>query len=78
MSNNTSSEHLFQQSDGELRNIGVWVYSDREVEIFRIGYSLDPENRRQREVISIKTEGRVHLRKGWQVVNLSKFRICWD
>jgi len=78
MSNNTSSEHLFQQSDGELRNIGVWVYSDREVEIFRIGYSLDPGNRRQREVISIKTEGRVHLRKGWQVVNLSKFRICWD
>jgi len=78
MSNNTSPEHLFQQSDGELRNTGVWVYSDSEVEIFRIGYSLDPGNRIQREVISIKTEGRVHLRKGWQVVNLSTFRICWD
>ena len=78
MSNNTSPEHLFQQSDGELRNIGVWVYSDSEVEEFSFGYSLDPGSRRQREIISLRTDGRVHLRKGWQVVNLSTFRICWD
>jgi hypothetical protein len=78
MSNNTSSEPFIQQSDSELREIGVWVYSDSEVEKFSFGYSLDPGNRRQREVISMKTEGPVHLRKGWQVMNLSTFIICWD
>ena len=78
MSNYTSPEPFIQQPDNELRKIGVWVYSDSEIEIFRFGYSLDPGNRRQREVISIKTEGRVHLREGWQVVNLSTYKICWD
>jgi len=78
MSNYTSPEPFIQQSDSELRKIGVWVYSDSEVEIFRFSYSLDPGNRIQREVTSIKTEGRVHLRKGWQVVNLSSVRMCWD
>ncbi len=78
MSNYTSPEPFIQQPDSELRNIGVWVYSDSEVEKFSFGYSLDPGNRKQREVMSIETEGRVHLRKGWQVVNLSTFKICWD
>jgi hypothetical protein len=58
--------------------IDAWVYSDSEVEIFSFGFSLDPGNRRQREVLSIRTEGRVHLRKGWQVVNLSSGIMCWD
>jgi len=78
MSNYTSPEPFIQQSDSELRKIGVWVYSDSEVEKFSFRYSLDPGNRIQREVTSIKTEGRVHLRKGWQVVNLSSVTICWD
>jgi len=78
MSNYTSPEPFIQQSDSELRKIGVWVYSDSEVEKFSFRYSLDPGNRRQREVTSIQTEGRVHLRKGWQVVNLSSVTMCWD
>ncbi|NOR47119.1 MAG: hypothetical protein GQ533_03605 [Methanosarcinaceae archaeon] len=78
MSNYTSPEPFIQQPDSELRTIGVWVYSDSEVEKFSFGYSHDPGNRRQREVISIGTEGPVHLRKGWQVVNLSSKIICWD
>jgi hypothetical protein len=78
MNNYTSPELFIQQPDSELRKIGEWVYSDSEVEKFCFGYSFDPGNRRQREVISMKTEGPVHLRKGWQVVNLSTFIICWD
>ena len=78
MSNYTSPEPFIQQPDSELCKIGVWVYSDSEVEKFSFRYSLDPGNRIQREVTSIQTDGRVHLRKGWQVVNLSSVIMCWD
>jgi len=78
MNNYTSPEPFIQQPDSELCKIGVWVYSDTEVEKISFDYSLDPGNRIQREVTSIRTERGVHLRKGWQVVNLSSVTICWD
>ena len=78
MSNYTYHESFIQQPDRELRKIDIWVYSDSEVEKFSFHYSLDPGNRINREVLSIGTEGWVHLRKGWQVVNLSVNTIAWD
>lgn len=78
MSNYTYRESFIQQPDHELRKIGVWVYSDSEVEKVRFSYSLDPENRINREILSIGTDTGVHLRKGWQVVNLSVNIESWD
>ena len=78
MSNYTYQESFIQQPDREPRKIDVWVYSDSEVEKVRFSYSFDPENRINREVLSIGTEGWVHLRKGWQVVNLSVNIGSWD
>lgn len=78
MSNYTYRESFIQQPDHELRKIGVWVYSDSEIEKVRFSYSLDPENRINREILSIGTDTGVHLRKGWQVVNLSVNIESWD
>lgn len=78
MSNYTYRESFIQQPDHELRKIGVWVYSDSEVEKVRFSYSLDPENRINREILSIGTDTGVHLRKGWQLVNLSVNIESWD
>jgi hypothetical protein len=78
MSNYTYRESFIQQPDHELRKIGVWVYSDSEIEKVRFGYSLDPENRINREILSIGTDTGVHLKKGWQVVNLSISIESWD
>jgi len=71
MSNYTSPEPFFQQRDREFRKISVWVYSDSEVEKVRFRFNLDPENRIDRRDLSIGTDTGVHLKKGWQVVNLS-------
>lgn len=78
MSNYTYRESFIQQPDHELRKIGVWVYSDSEIEKVRFSYSLDPENRINREILSIGTYTGVHLRKGWQLVNLSVNIESWD
>lgn len=78
MSNYTYRESFIQQPDHELRKIGVWVYSDSEIEKVRFSYSLDPENRINREILYIGTDTGVHLKKGWQVVNLSINIESWD
>lgn len=70
MSNYTSLEPFSE--------IKAWVYSDSEVEKFRFSYSRDPGNRINREILSISTDGWVHLNRGWQVVNLSSGIMCWD
>ncbi len=77
MSNYTSPESFFQQPR-EHQTFDAWVYSDSEVEKVRFHFYLDPENRIDREALSIGTEGWVHLRKGWQVVNLSVGISTWD
>ena len=75
MSNYTSPESFFQQHR-EHRTFDAWVYSDSEVEKVRFYFHLNPENRIDRKLLSIGTG--VHLRKGWQVVNLSVNTIAWD
>ncbi|HUV83557.1 MAG TPA: hypothetical protein VMW53_10865 [archaeon] len=78
MSNYTSPEPFFQQRDREFRKISVWVYSDCEVEKVRFRFNLDPGNRIDRRYLSIGTGTGVHLRKGWQLVNLSVGIGFWD
>ncbi len=78
MSNYTYRESFIQQPDHELRKIDVWVYSDSEVEKVRFNFNLDPQNRINREILSIGTDTGVHLKKGWQVVNLSINIESWD
>ena len=52
--------------------IYAWVYSDREIEKFGFYFSLDPRNSLSGISMDIMTdEGRVHLKKGWQVVGIS-------
>jgi hypothetical protein len=77
MSNYTPPESFVQQSS-EHRTFYAWVYSDSEVENVRFNFHLNPENRIDRRDLSMRTEGRVHLRKGWQVVNLSVGIGFWD
>ncbi|MBU3967945.1 MAG: hypothetical protein KKG76_11345 [Euryarchaeota archaeon] len=80
MSNYTSPEHFIDMPYYEYdSDIDAWVYSDSEVEKFSIDFSLDPKNSIDRIVLSVMTkDGRVHLRKGWQVVKLSIGKIAWD
>jgi hypothetical protein len=78
MSNYTSPESFFQQPR-EHQTFDAWVYSDSEVEKVRFYFHLNPENRIDRRSLSIGTVvGGVHLRKGWQVVNLSVGMRSWD
>lgn len=58
--------------------IDAWVYSDTEIEKVRFYFYLDPANRINRRALSIGTDGWVHLKKGWQVVNLSGGIVAWD
>jgi hypothetical protein len=80
MSNYTSPEHLIDMPYYEYDSkFGAWVYSDSEIEKFSFYFGIDPRNRNDRIALSIMTdEGRVHLRKGWQIVNLSLGKIAWD
>ena len=57
---------------------GAWVYSDSEIEKIRFHYYLDPLNYSEGRALSISTPGWVHLKKGWQVVNLSRGISYWD
>lgn len=58
--------------------IGAWVYSDTEIEKIRFDFYLDPKNRNSSIALSIRTQGWVHLNKGWQVVNLSRGITYYD
>ena len=66
------------QYPGSSPRIDAWVYSDTEIEKIHFYYHLDPENRNDRIVLSIGTDGLIHLKKGWQVVNLSSGIMVWD
>ena len=70
MSNHTSLKPLSE--------IDAWVYSDSDVEKISFYFELDPQTHSDRESLVIDTYGRVNLRKGWQMVNLSVNRIVWD
>lgn len=81
MSNYTSPGHFIDMPSDEFDSkIDAWVYSDSEIEKFSFYFGLDPKNSNiNRIALSIMTdEGRVHLRKGWQVVNLSLGKLMWD
>jgi len=58
--------------------IGAWVYSDTEIEKITFHYYLDPLNYSEGRALSISTQGWVNLKKGWQVVNLSRGISYWD
>jgi hypothetical protein len=80
MSNYTSPGSFVNQSEypQSSPSIDAWVYSDTEIENISFNYYLDPENRNDRIVLSIGTDGWIHLKKGWQVVNLSRGIMVWD
>lgn len=80
MSNYTSPEPLInsQQYPGSPPRIDAWVYSDNEIEKVRFYFYIDPKNRINRRALSIGTDGWIHLKKGWQVVNLSRGILNWD
>lgn len=73
MSNYVSPESFVKQSQypESSPRIDAWVYSDSEIEKVRFYFDLDPKNRINRRALSIGTDGWVHLKKGWQVVDLS-------
>lgn len=72
MSNYTPPEHFTTMPIPEPPpEINAWVYSDSEIEKVRFYFYLDPRNRMSGISLDIGTDGWVHLRKGWQVVNLS-------
>lgn len=56
----------------------AWVYSESEIEKFSFFFERDPHDRINREKLSIRTEGGVHLGKGWQSVKLSEGIMSWD
>ncbi len=73
MSNYTSPEPFIKPPYPESPpKIDAWVYSDSEIEKVSFYFYLDPKNRINQIALSIGTEGWVHLREGWQVVNLSE------
>ena len=81
MSNYTPSEHFIDSPyyGPDSKVIDAWVYSDNDVDKFGLFFTIDPRNRINRIVLSIDTEGGgIHLRKGWQIVNLSLQKIAWD
>jgi len=72
MSNYTSPEPFIKMPVPESPSkIGAWVYSDSEIEKVSFYFYLEPSDRINQTSLDIGTEGWVHLRKGWQVVNLS-------
>ncbi len=81
MSNYTPSEHFIDSTyyGVDSKVIDAWVYSDNDVDKFGLYFTIDPRNRINRIALSISTEGGgIHLRKGWQIVNLSLQKIAWD
>jgi hypothetical protein len=56
----------------------AWVYSESEIEKFSFFFERDPHDRINRKILSIRTEGGVHLGKGWQSVKLSEGIMSWD
>lgn len=80
MSNYSSPESFVDPSQYPQSSprIYAWVYSDTEIEKIHFYYHLDPENRNDRIVLSIGTDGWIRLKKGWQLVNLSSGIMVWD
>lgn len=87
MSNYKSPEHFNNMSISESDpKIDAWVYSDSEVEKVSFSFYLDPKNSIYKSesfssgiALEISPQGWwVHLKKGWQVVNLSLGKIYWD
>ncbi|MCZ7382447.1 MAG: hypothetical protein O8C64_12870 [Candidatus Methanoperedens sp.] len=84
MSNYKAPEHFNSMPSDP--NINTWVYSDSEVEKVRFSFFLDPRTAQYESEFSnsgtaldINTQDWwVHLRKGWQVVKLSRGQIAWD
>ncbi len=72
MSNYTTPEHFIKMPIPESPpKTEAWVYSDSEIEKVSFYFYLEPNDRINQTSLDIGTEGWVHLRKGWQVVNLS-------
>lgn len=71
MSNYIPPEH-FTTMRNSPPEIDAWVYSDSDVEKVRFYFYLDPRNPHIGISMYIGTDGWVHLRKGWQVVNLKR------
>ncbi len=81
MSNYTPSEQFINSPyyGRDSKVIDAWVYSDNDVYNFGLVFNIDPGNRINRIALSISTDGGgIHLRKGWQIVNLSLQKIAWD
>jgi len=84
MSNDKAPEHF--NSVPSDPNINAWVYSDSEVEKVHFSFFLDPgtalyesEFSNSGTALDINPQDWwVHLRKGWQVVNLIRGQIAWD
>ncbi len=78
MSNYTSPEHFIEMPIPEFPpEIDAWIYSDSEVEKVRFYFDIDPKTTLYKSesfssgiTLEISPREWVHLRKGWQVVNL--------
>ena len=86
MSNYKPPEHFINRPISEsIPKIDAWVYSDSEIEKFSFSFNIDPKTALYESesfssgiILTIRPEGWVHLRKGWQVVNLSIGILSWD
>lgn len=86
MSNYESPEHFIQmpisESDPEIE---AWVYSESDIEKFSIHFTIDPKTSLYESgsfssgiALDIGPQRWIHLRKGWQAVNLSLRKMVWD
>lgn len=86
MSNYKPPEHFIDMPLSESDpKIDAWVYSDTEIEKFSFYFSIDPKTSLYESegfssgiTLVISPQGWVHLKKGWQVVNLSLLKAAWD
>jgi hypothetical protein len=86
LSNYELPEHFINMPLSESDpKIDAWVYSDTEIEKFSLYFSIDPktslyesEGFSSEITLIISPQGWVHLKKGWQVVNLSLIKGFWD
>jgi hypothetical protein len=84
MSNYKAPDHFISMPPDT--NIDAWVYSDTEIDKFSFSFDIDPRTTLYESdmgsagiALGISPQGWwVHLRKGWQVVNLSRGQIARD
>gem|GEM_PF-3328684 len=84
MSNYKAPDHFISMPPDP--NIDSWVYSDNEIKKISFSFNIDPRTTLYESgmgsagiALDVSPQGWwVHLRKGWQIVNLSRGQIAWD